>query len=94
MKANVLLVDDEQNILRTMKICLESIGLDVTAVSKPDEALKAASQNQYDIAFFDLKQELGCSIQKNPSCRLRICGILSRHNRSASQAGRYCRAQV
>ncbi len=55
MKANVLLVDDEQNILRTMKICLESIGLDVTAVSKPDDALKAAGQTQYDIAFFDLK---------------------------------------
>ncbi len=55
MKANVLLVDDEQNILRTMKICLESIGLDVTAVSKPDEALKLAAQKQFDMGFFDLK---------------------------------------
>lgn len=55
MKANVLLVDDEQNILRTMKICLESIGLDVTAVSKPDEAVKLAAQKQFDIGFFDLK---------------------------------------
>ncbi|MCL5267716.1 MAG: sigma-54 dependent transcriptional regulator [Bacteroidetes bacterium] len=55
MKASVLLVDDEQNILRTMKICLESIGLEVTAVSKPDEALKIAAQRQFDIGFFDLK---------------------------------------
>lgn len=55
MKANVLLVDDEQNILRTMTICLESIGLEVTAVSKPDEALRIAAQTQFDIAFFDLK---------------------------------------
>ncbi len=55
MKANVLLVDDEQNILRTMTICLESIGLEVTATPKPEEALKLASGKHFDIAFFDLK---------------------------------------
>ncbi len=55
MKANVLLADDEQNILRTMSICLESIGLDVTATSRSDEALKLASEKHFDIAFFDLK---------------------------------------
>ncbi len=55
MKASVLLVDDEQNILRTMTICLESIGLEVTATSKPEEALKFASEKRFDIAFFDLK---------------------------------------
>ncbi len=55
MKANVLLVDDEPNILRTMKICLESIGLEVTALSRSDEALKVANQRQFDIAFLDLK---------------------------------------
>jgi NtrC-family two-component system response regulator AlgB len=55
MKANVLLVDDEPNILRTMKICLESIGLEVTALSRSDEALKIANQKQFNIAFLDLK---------------------------------------
>ncbi len=55
MKANVLLVDDEPNILRTMKICLESIGLEVTALSRSDEALKVANQKEFDIAFLDLK---------------------------------------
>ena len=55
MKASALLVDDEQNILRTMTICLESIGLQVTATPRPDEALKLASENNFDIAFFDLK---------------------------------------
>ncbi|HEY9166235.1 MAG TPA: sigma-54 dependent transcriptional regulator [Candidatus Kryptonia bacterium] len=55
MSARVLLVDDEHNILRTMKICLESIGLEVTALSKPDEALRVAAQKQFDIGFFDLK---------------------------------------
>lgn len=55
MKANVLLVDDEPNILRTMKICLESIGLDVTALSRSDEALKIANQKEFGIAFLDLK---------------------------------------
>ncbi len=55
MKTNVLLVDDEQNILRTMTICLESIGLEVIATSKPEEALKLASERRFDLAFFDLK---------------------------------------
>lgn len=55
MKASVLLVDDEQNILRTMTICLESIGLEVTATAKPEEGLKFASAKRFDIAFFDLK---------------------------------------
>ncbi len=55
MKANVLLVDDEPNILRTMKICLESIGLEVTALSRSDEALKVANQKEFSIAFLDLK---------------------------------------
>ncbi len=55
MKTNVLLVDDEPNILRTMKICLESIGLEVTALSRSDEALKVANQREFDIAFLDLK---------------------------------------
>jgi NtrC-family two-component system response regulator AlgB len=57
MKANVLLVDDEPNILRTMKICLESVGLEVTALSRSDEALKIANQKQFDIAFLDLKMQ-------------------------------------
>jgi DNA-binding NtrC family response regulator len=55
MKANVLLVDDEPNILRTMKICLESIGLEVTALPRSDEALKIANRKEFDIAFLDLK---------------------------------------
>ena len=55
MKANVLLVDDEPNILKTMKICLESIGFDVTALSRSDEALKVANVQKFDIAFLDLK---------------------------------------
>lgn len=55
MKANALLVDDEQNILRTMTICLESIGLDVTATPKSEDAIKYASEKHFDIAFFDLK---------------------------------------
>ena len=55
MRANVLLVDDEQNILRTMKICLESIGMEVTPFTRPDEALNAAAKKRFDIGFFDLK---------------------------------------
>jgi two-component system, NtrC family, response regulator AlgB len=57
VKARVLLVDDEPNILKTMKICLESIGLEVTSLSRSDEALKVANQEQFDIAFLDLKMQ-------------------------------------
>jgi NtrC-family two-component system response regulator AlgB len=55
MKASVLLVDDEQNILKTVKICLESAGFMVDAYAEPLKALDAVREHSYDLAFFDLK---------------------------------------
>ena len=54
---NVLLVDDEPNILKTLTICLESMEFDVDACERPLDALDLARQgeNQYDLAFIDLK---------------------------------------
>ena len=54
-KASILLVDDEQNILKTVRICLEAAGFQVTAIANPLEALDAVRKKLFDIAFFDLK---------------------------------------
>jgi DNA-binding NtrC family response regulator len=53
----VLLVDDEQNILKTVTIGLEAVGFEVSAFSEPLKALDAlrASPAAFDIGFYDLK---------------------------------------
>ncbi len=54
-KASILLVDDEQNILNTTKICLENAGFEVEAFANPMTALEAVRQRSYHLAFYDLK---------------------------------------
>jgi NtrC-family two-component system response regulator AlgB len=56
-KASILLVDDEQNILRTAKICLENAGFDVEAFADPLKALEALRQRSFDIGFYDWKMQ-------------------------------------
>jgi NtrC-family two-component system response regulator AlgB len=56
-RASVLLVDDEQNILKTVKICLESLELDVTGFLDPLQARDSLRDRHYDLAFYDLKME-------------------------------------
>ena len=51
----VLVVDDERNVLNTIGICLESIGIQATLTSKPQEVLGILQQNSFDLAFVDLK---------------------------------------
>lgn len=55
MRPRALLVDDEQNILKTMIICFESIGFEVRAFTKPLEAAESLGRERYDLAFVDLK---------------------------------------
>jgi two-component system, NtrC family, response regulator AlgB len=57
MNASVLLVDDEQNILKTVKICLDAAGFEVTAFLNPTQALDALRDRSFDLAFYDLKME-------------------------------------
>jgi len=57
VKASVLLVDDEQNIVKTVTICLEAAGFDVTSFLNPLQALEALRDRSFDIAFYDLKME-------------------------------------
>jgi len=54
-KPKVLVVDDEKNILNTIGICLESIGIDATLCAKPQDVLQLLQENVFDIAFVDLK---------------------------------------
>lgn len=56
-KGTVLLVDDEQNILKTVRICLENSGFAVDAFSAPLHAVDALKEKSYDLAFFDLKMQ-------------------------------------
>jgi two-component system, NtrC family, response regulator AlgB len=56
-KASILLVDDEQNIVRTMRICLEAGGFEVTAFMNPVQALEAMKERGFDMGFFDLKMQ-------------------------------------
>lgn len=52
---NILVVDDEVNIRRTLSLCLESDGHGVLAVSNSRDALLEASQRSFDVAFLDLR---------------------------------------
>lgn len=52
---NILVVDDEANIRKTMNICLESYGNQVTAVSNIHDAEAEARRQVFDLAFVDLR---------------------------------------
>ena len=54
-KRNVLVVDDETNIRKTMAICLELEGCQVRAVSNFDDAVIEIKQHVFDVAFLDLR---------------------------------------
>jgi NtrC-family two-component system response regulator AlgB len=52
---HILLVDDEPNILKTLSICFEDMGFQVTQFLDSQKAADSLSQTSYDIAFIDLK---------------------------------------
>lgn len=51
----ILVVDDELNIRKTLAIDLETEGHKVTAVSNAPDALAEASRRSFDLAFVDLR---------------------------------------
>lgn len=51
----ILVVDDEPNILKTVRIYLESAGFTVDSYLNPLDASAKLGEKEYDIAFFDLK---------------------------------------
>jgi len=54
-KLNVLVVDDETNIRKTISICLEIEGCQVRSVSNFDDAVNEIKENVFDVAFLDLR---------------------------------------
>ncbi len=54
-KLNVLVVDDEANIRKTLGVCLESRGHRVTAVKGGRDARAEADRQVFDLAFVDLR---------------------------------------
>ena len=52
---NILVVDDEINIRKTLSFCLESEGHKVVAVSNPTDAKAEALRRNFDLAFVDLR---------------------------------------
>lgn len=55
LKPTVLLVDDEPNITKTMRICLQELDLEIHSFNKPRKALAAIRESGFDLAFIDLK---------------------------------------
>ena len=52
---NILVVDDEVNIRKTLTVCLETEGYQVIAVSNFQDAVAEASRRSFDLAFVDLR---------------------------------------
>ena len=50
-----LVVDDEKNIRKTLGICLDSLGCEVTTVGSVEAALSAATHHAFNIAFVDVR---------------------------------------
>ena len=69
----VLIVDDEPHILKTMGICFEDLGYHITPCADPVKALDLIKTKSFDLAFVDLKmkpvdgmQILGAILDKTP----------------------------
>jgi len=50
-----LVIDDEQNIRRTLAICLRQLGCEVEPVASGAEAVEALRRRPFDLAFCDLR---------------------------------------
>ena len=52
---NILIVDDEDNIRKTLAYCLEGEGHRVVAVSNATDAVAEVRKRSFDLAFVDLR---------------------------------------
>lgn len=55
MMNKVLLVDDEVDFLEAMSARLENRGMEVSAVSRPEEALEKIAEESFDAVVLDLQ---------------------------------------
>jgi NtrC-family two-component system response regulator AlgB len=54
-KTRILLIDDEQNILRTFRYCLEDAGHRVATATDAQQAEQLVQRDVYDLCFLDLR---------------------------------------
>lgn len=54
-RLQILVVDDEANIRRTLSVCLETEGHHVIGVSNVPDAVSEAARRSFDLAFIDLR---------------------------------------
>jgi NtrC-family two-component system response regulator AlgB len=52
---HVLIIDDEINIRKTLSICIENEGYNVTGVGNARDAIEATERQVYDIVFLDMR---------------------------------------
>jgi NtrC-family two-component system response regulator AlgB len=64
---NVLIVDDEVNIRKTLSLCLEGEGHTVVAVSNFDDAVAEALRRSFDLAFVDLRLGMASGMDLIPT---------------------------
>lgn len=66
-QVNVLVVDDEANIRKTLRFCLESRGHRVTAVGNAQDAMAEADHQVFDMAFVDIRLGSDSGLELIPS---------------------------
>jgi NtrC-family two-component system response regulator AlgB len=66
---NILIVDDEQNIRRTLSLCLETEGHHVVAVTNVRDAVEEARRRSFDLAFVDLRLGADSGMDLLPALR-------------------------
>jgi NtrC-family two-component system response regulator AlgB len=54
-RLSVLIVDDEKNIRQALRVCLESMDVDVSEAASPTVALEAIRTAVFDLVFLDLR---------------------------------------
>lgn len=54
-QGNILILDDDINILKILRLRLEAEGFNVSIAEKPDVAVELAADEMYDLALLDLK---------------------------------------
>jgi len=53
--SKILVVDDDKNILKVIKMRVEAAGFSIAAVEQAEAAIKAAAETAFDLALVDLK---------------------------------------
>ena len=74
---NILIVDDEANIRKTLRVFLESRGHWVTSVSNGRDAQAEADRQVFDLAFVDLRLGAEKGLDLIPPFSVHVPGLRS-----------------